>query len=856
MRSSATDLARVIYDPTWVRADGVSEDEAFANYLAAGARPPGDPNPLFSVEHYLSQAPELRETNESPLLHFVSAGWRRGLSPHPLFDVRYYVRTYGGELDEDEDPLSHYLRVGAEKLYHPSAWFDPGYYEQTYEDVRGEMDPLVHYAVFGGREGRRPNKYFDSVLHRSRHGLPEAVNPLTDFLERLAAARRLASAPVEPEFSIVILNFNKALMTLQGVVAVFDDPAVAQRAELIVVDNGSSSEEYALLKTELPGSVRVVRLDVNRYFGEGNNVGAEVARGRYVVFLNNDAFLERGALDAMRAVFDRFPDCGAVGPKFLYPDGRVQESGATISPCGIATQRGKFLAQTHRIYTRTEPVDYVSAACLMLRRETFDQAGGFDLIWDPAYYEDTDLGLKIELLGKRVYYCPDAEVIHVENATSGDASLALRLDGIVEVNREKFVARWSQYLTGGRDPAAAGIGLPSTAQRPRDPARGLAVLYTPYALYPGGGERYLLTIAEALRPHYDVLLATPERYSIWRIRTLARDLELDLSHVAPIAARDLSRHAGCDLFIAMGNELYPPVAAHGRLAIYHCQFPFPMHPQHVAHNGRLLAGYAAVVVNSAFTARHYRAQAARYGELPPPVRVIAPPVPQTAASGLERRANRIVHVGRFSPAGHSKRQDVLVEAFRLLTEANPPGALELDLIGTVPADPGARDYLLAVRKRARDLAVTFHLNVATAEIHRLYAAASVYWHATGYDDKGVHNPEVQEHFGISVIEAMSAGCVPFAYRGGGPVDLIEPGRTGYLWDTPAELAGLTQRFIELDAQSKAEMVGRVRAEARRYEPGRFRAEVLHLIGELGRADGLPSAESRNGAVAAGTIVGV
>jgi GT2 family glycosyltransferase len=842
MRLSAMDLARAIYDPTWVDMGDVSEDEAFINYLAAGARPPGDPHPLFSVEHYLAQAPELLETDESPLLHFVSAGWRRGLSPHPLFDVVHYVRSYGGDLDENEDPLSHYLRQGSENTKRPNAWFDPAYYNHTYEDVRESMDPLIHFAVFGGREGRRPNKYFDAVLHRSRHRLPAEVNPLTDFLARLAAARAQSAVPVEPEFSVVILNYNKALMTLQGVVAAFEDPIVGQRSEVIVVDNGSSPAEYALLKAQLPSRVRLVRLDENRFFGEGNNVGAEAARGRFVVFLNNDAFLEPGALEALRAVFDRFPDCGAVGPRFLYPDGRVQESGAMVSPCGIATQRGKFLAQSNTIYTRTEPVDYVSAACVMLRRETFDEVGGFDLIWDPAYYEDTDLGLKIKLLGKRVYYCPDAAVIHIENATSGDSSLALRLDGIVEVNRDKFVARWSEYLTSGQDPATARIAFPARERRASDPSRRVAVLYTPYPLYPGGGERYLLTIAEALRPRYDVLLATPERYSTWRIRTIGRDLQLDVSHVTPIAARELPRYAACDLFVAMGNELYPPVAAQGRHAIYHCQFPFPMHAQHVAHNGRFLSGYEAVIVNSAFTARNYRAEAARYGELPPPVRVIAPPVPQLPPSVTTPGAARIVHVGRFSPAGHSKRQDVLVEAFRILVERHPAHAFELHLAGTVPADASAREFLLAVRKRARDLPVQFHLNTASDELHRLYASAAVYWHATGYDDRGVLNPEVQEHFGISVVEAMSAGCVPMVYRGGGPAEFLDPGVTGYLWSSPAELAGLTEQFMAQDAQTRAVMAARVRAEARLFEPARFASEVTDLLAELERGD----APSRNG----------
>ena len=812
-----------IFDPAWAGAP-------FDVFVAQGAQPDADPSPLFSVEHYLRQAPELLATGESPLLHFVREGWQRGLSPHPLFDTAFYVRRHGRAFRDGEDPLTHFLRAGAELGFAPCAWFDTAWYTKTYKDVASsEINPLVHFTVFGAREGRKPHKEFDPKLHRRRRGLDANANPLVDFLRRLDAARAEAARVDDPLYSVVVLNFNKPLMTVQAVVELLADPSARANAEVIVVDNGSTPENYALLRAQLPPAARVVRLDENRYFGEGNNLGAEEARAPYLVFLNNDAFVDPGAFDALRAAFDEHPDCGAAGPRFLYPDGRIQEAGAMMSACGIALQRGKFLAPTTELYRTTEPVDYVSAACVMIRRETFDAVGGFDLIWDPAYYEDADLGFKLRLLGKRVYYRPDATVVHLENTTSNDAGLALRMDGIVEVNREKFVARWSRYIASGHDSAAAGCTLPSREMRAR--TRPVAAIYTPYPLYPGGGERYLLTIAEALGARYDVVLATPERYSRWRIRTLARDLQLDLSHVLPVARRDLDRYADCALFVAMGNELYPQVAAQGRRAVYHCQFPFTMAPEHVAGNGRHLAGYEAVVVNSAFTQHHYRAEAERYGETPPPVHVVAPPVPQVPLGDEARVAGRILSVGRFTPEGHSKRQDVLIDAFRALVRERP--GVELHLAGTVPEYPAARDYLLALRREALDLPVTFHLSLAPAQLHALYRSSAVYWHATGAGRPDVM-PQMQEHFGISIVEAMSAGAYPFAYAGGGPPEFLTPGRTGELWDEPASLVAQTTAFLDADVAVREARSQAARDAARGFDVPTFERHILELLGVLER----------------------
>lgn len=851
------ELERVaLFDADWYGTAGLSAEEAFAGFLALGSRAENDPHPLFSVAHYLAQAPELIVTGESPLVHYLREGWHRGLSPHPLFEPAFYARTYHRALQPGEDPLTHYLRVGESQGLKPSPWFDPYYYNHHNPDVSaGGTKLLVHYAVFGGREGRKPHTEFDPQVHVARQRLPKTANPLIDFMRRLRRTRAAAVQTENPRISIVILNYNKPLMTVQAVVEILGDKHLGPDVEVVVVDNGSDAENYALLRTVLPPAARLLRLDVNRFFGEGNNLGAEIARGEILVFLNNDAFIDAAAIETLSHVLLENEDCGAVGPRFVYPDGRLQEAGATVSPCGIAVQRGKFLSPSTGMYRRTEPVDYVSAACVMLRRETFDEVGGFDLIWEPAYYEDADLGLKVALAGKRVYYCADATVMHVENTTSGDERLALRMDGIVEVNREKFIGRWSEYLAAGKDAEKASVRFPPRAQRSK--FRPAAVIYTPYPLYPGGGERYLLTIAQALAPSYDVYLATPEAYSTWRIRTLARDLRLDLSHVTPIAQRDLEHYRDCAVFIAMGNELFPMVPPQGHRAIYHCQFPFGMVSSHVLEYSRNLAGYEAVIVNSEFTARNYREEATRYGEPAPPVFVIAPPVPAVPAHDANVVPGRILHVGRFTSEGHSKRQDVLIEAFRRLLASYPDA--ELHLAGAVPAAPVARDYVIALRRAAMNLPVTLHLNIAPEQLDELYRTSGVYWHATGYSENGVILPQMQEHFGISIVEAMSAGAVPFVFNGGGPPEYIDPGINGFVWRSQDDLVRQTVEFLRSPLSGKQSISAAARATAAVFDPNVFEREVRAIASGVSVAPGIEAAQtngsgSRNGHAAPGAVV--
>ncbi|MDB5027920.1 MAG: hypothetical protein JWO66_1609, partial [Candidatus Eremiobacteraeota bacterium] len=716
--------------------------------------------------------------------------------------------------------------------FDPNVFFVSSLYLNGSPDVEESgMNPLIHYAVFGGREpGRRPHPLFDGAAYAERRGLPKFVNPLMEFLTRLRALRALpGTIPERPEVSVIILNLNKSLLTLECVCELLETRGPVS-LEVVVVDNGSQADDFSHLTTYLPGCVKIVRLSTNRYFGEGNNIGAEASSGRLVLFLNNDAFVRPDTISVLMRALEEHPDAGAAGPKFVYPDGRLQECGATISSCGTVTQRGKFLDDQPGRFSRTEPIDYVSAACLLMPRTLFDTIGGFDLAWDPAYYEDVDLCLKLALLGKRTYYCPEAVVTHVENATSSDASHGLRLNTVVQINREKFIARWGDWIESRHDPATVRMQLPPPLDDTPPSFTETAVLYTPYPLVPGGGERYLLSIAQALSRRYRTYVVTPERYSTYRLRTIAAELDLDLSRLklAPLSA--LPRLGDCDLFVAMGNEGLPPHPGIGRRRIFVCQFPFPMHSNHIASAWGSLEDYDDVVVYSEFAARHFETRAKRLARRIPHVTVLPPPSPMYAANAAARVPGRIVSVGRFAPSGHCKRQDTLVEAFAKLIETSGRTDLELHLVGTVAADPASREYYLDVHRRARGLPVYFHLNAPPETVRDVYASASYYWHGAGYGQSEVLFPERMEHFGISVVEAMSAGAIPLVYGAGGPAEIVAAGSTGYHWRTIDELVEKNRALLDLPAEELQIMRDRASAAALRFDAASFDERLGAFLG--------------------------
>lgn len=647
---------------------------------------------------------------------------------------------------------------------------------------------------------------------------------------------------INPEVSIVILNWNRSAMTLLCLQHLWERTS-GHRYEIIVVDNGSHNADIEFLEQNARAT-RIIRLGKNSYFGEANNIGAEAAGGKYICFLNNDAFVHEAWLNPLVTILSSSPNIGAVGPRFLYPGGKLQEAGALIDKDGHVTQVGKGYDGLGSLHRDQRTVDYVSAACVLVRKSDFLKVLGFDLTWEPAYYEDVDLCLKLRLAGLNTVYCPTSVVTHIENATSADNGNGLNLSTIVDINRIKFVDRWGSYLEDAQsDGPALIIELPKklvTNDRLPD-----VLIFTPYDLTPGGGERFILTIAESFRGIANVRLITKSRLSRSRILTMGRELGLQLDHVreqtlAELYDRALSSKPAQLAFI-LGNEIFPQL---GRLAvrnIFICQFPFPIaDPRQAEATRPFWKQLDLVVTYSFFVARHVERLVYQLDLSPVPVEVLYPPVPLHQA-GVKKPA-QILHVGRFFTGGHCKRQDVLIEAFREVLKGCP-GA-ELHLAGSIHPEAEHRDYYSKIVDLARGLPVFFHANCSPETLHTLYSESAIYWHATGYGEDVEAEPQKTEHFGISVVEAMSAGCIPMVPRAGGPAEIVQDGVTGFHFDSIEDLASRTQ-FLVLGPSETLETFSQAATKAAAtYSDVCFRSKVRSIAQRFFDLDDCQQAPAR------------
>jgi GT2 family glycosyltransferase/glycosyltransferase involved in cell wall biosynthesis len=594
--------------------------------------------------------------------------------------------------------------------------------------------------------------------------------------------------------SVVILNYNQPETTIRAVDFV-EKSAGDYVREVLVVDNGSSPLAVETLSQALSGTARLITVGTNRYFGEGNNIGAEEATGEFLLLLNNDAFVASDCIEVLIRTLLEDSSIAAVGPMFLYPDGSVQEVGGIVLETGDVVQAGKGAIWGPNHYIDTCAVDYCSAACLMLRRQDFYAVGGFSLQWEPAYYEDVDLCLTLWDQIGRVVVNPRARVTHLESLTTGDA--AMRLESQVEINRLAFVDKWAQWIrdkkgllnagsrrnAGWGDPDL-GSGLPSAAPRSRAvssaPARSTrgvrsAALFAPYELVPGGGERVLFQLAAVLSEDLgaeNVYLSTPHRYSGIRLRQLSEAFGVP-SVPVPLPADELSGNE-VDVAFVLGNEIVPPYRAFGRHRnVYICQFPFEAPDEYVEQNSPLLDGFDEIWVYSEFVKRYVGGHLQLRGLPELPIRVVYPPA--AVASPVElppwEARETLITVGRFFKGGHDKRQDVAITIANELS-SSLGRSIPLVVAGALHATPMSRDRFRELVAFAGEHDCRFYPNVSRRTLIELYCRSKILIHSAGFEVDKFAFPEKLEHFGIVPIEAASLGCIPVVYGEGGPAEVM------------------------------------------------------------------------------------
>jgi len=246
-----------------------------------------------------------------------------------------------------------------------------------------------------------------------------------------------------PQISIIIPVFNQSIFTFNCLKSIHENTD-GMACEVIVVDDGSTDDTSEMVQS-MEG-VRYLKNEKNIGFVGSCNAGAKAAQGEFLVFLNNDTMVTDGWLDAMLQAHENHDNVGLVGAKLLFPDGRLQEAGGMIWQDGSAANIGKWENPEEPTFNYLRQVDYCSGACLLIKKNLFDELGGFDQQYAPAYYEDTDLAMAVRHAGFKVIYQPLARVVHFEGQTCGvDTSQGMKR--YQAVNREKFRSKWQEQLT-------------------------------------------------------------------------------------------------------------------------------------------------------------------------------------------------------------------------------------------------------------------------------------------------------------------------------------------------------------------------------------------------------------------------
>lgn len=262
------------------------------------------------------------------------------------------------------------------------------------------------------------------------------------------------------DLSACIVNHNTKDFALRLVGSLLENTHRI-RMEVLVVDNDSSDGTPQAIKTEYP-QVKVIANDQNLGFAAAGNRAIRASGGRYVALLGADAVVLPGAMDILVDFMDRNPEVGAVGPKILRPDGTVEMSGKGVPTPVVAllvlTGLRRLFAKSQALldyylpleeYDRVREADQLTGACLLTRRDTIEDVGLLDENFF-IYCEDVDWCLRARQRGWKMYYLPQAQIVHYGGQSSkkvSDWATTIYYESVRYYYRKHFAPKTPRLLT-------------------------------------------------------------------------------------------------------------------------------------------------------------------------------------------------------------------------------------------------------------------------------------------------------------------------------------------------------------------------------------------------------------------------
>jgi len=211
--------------------------------------------------------------------------------------------------------------------------------------------------------------------------------------------------------SFIVVNFNTAKLTRDCVTSILTNTVESQR-EIIVIDNASADDGVVLLKKEFGSQIKLIANSVNGGFAAANNIGARIASGDFLFFLNSDTIIESNIVSHLELLFKNNHKLGVVAPRLRLANGQPQLFAYGRFPNLVSVVFNKiwslrFLKKTGQFM----PVDWVSGAALIIRKEIFESIGGWDEKYF-LYFEDVDLCWQVKKLEFEIGVFNEVSVIH------------------------------------------------------------------------------------------------------------------------------------------------------------------------------------------------------------------------------------------------------------------------------------------------------------------------------------------------------------------------------------------------------------------------------------------------------------
>ncbi len=298
-------------------------------------------------------------------------------------------------------------------------------------------------AIFIFKEqGWNGIKYRFLLVRDKEKGLQEKkgriydIRPICEY-ESLEKYEPLTFSVFEdPLVSIIIPVYNQFAYTYNCLSAI-KRHGECITYEIIVADDCSTDFTAELEK--ITAGIKIIHNKENYQFLVNCNRAGKKAKGKYLVFLNNDTQVQKFWLKSLVELMEMEESIGLAGSKLVYPNGLVQEAGGIVWKDANVLQYGNGRQAGEAELNFLRETDYISGASIIIRKELWDEIGGFDERFAPAYYEDVDLAFQVREKGFKVVYQPESEVVHFEGVTEKDE---YGRNGIISRNREMFEKKW------------------------------------------------------------------------------------------------------------------------------------------------------------------------------------------------------------------------------------------------------------------------------------------------------------------------------------------------------------------------------------------------------------------------------